>query len=239
MNRETSGGGSPAQRIVCFGDSITRGISFVQERLRLISPTYPAELASRLKVRGAYQVFNKGHFNATSQDLLKRVQRDVDDIMPDLVLLEAGANDSDMLWEDVANAPDSPHQARVPLEQFIENMATLVTHLRNDGVPVAVLSLFPLDPARYYSFLSQRYSSSISHWIARCGGIAWWQDQYNHALKSLTGSLHVTWIDVRAWVAETTSVNDFLGPDGVHPTPWGYRAFGNFIAAELQNRHLI
>jgi acyl-CoA thioesterase-1 len=69
--------------IVCFGDSLTAGYGAEA------SQSYPSLLRRRVTV----PVFNAGISGETTADALLRIQRDVLDRDPGLVIVEFGAND--------------------------------------------------------------------------------------------------------------------------------------------------
>jgi hypothetical protein len=52
--------------ISCFGDSITRGASYVKGRLRIIKESYPAFLHQLFLVEPVTIIQNKGTFNDKS-----------------------------------------------------------------------------------------------------------------------------------------------------------------------------
>ncbi|MCY0880684.1 MAG: GDSL-type esterase/lipase family protein [Firmicutes bacterium] len=224
--------------ILCLGDSVTRGVSYVRDKWRLISPTYPEWLETILQTQHV-DVINKGRFNATSSDVLRRIDKDIAPQPAQLVLLEIGANDSDMPWGEVAAQPEEDFQPRVPLDQFVQNMQQIIDQLQQLGKRVVLLSLPPIDPRRYYEFLAKKYSRAIAHWIGRCGGIFWWQEQYNQALKDLAEERRTPWVDIRHLASQTLPLEQLLSEDGIHPTPAGYHALAQFIGQALMFHRLL
>ena len=55
-------------KIICFGDSLTRGVSVVKGRLRILKDNYPAFLQELFTQKGEKDitVINKGVFNDNS-----------------------------------------------------------------------------------------------------------------------------------------------------------------------------
>ncbi|ALC82357.1 MULTISPECIES: SGNH/GDSL hydrolase family protein [Bacillus] len=218
-------------KIICFGDSLTRGVSYVKGRLRIIKDNYPAylqELFSREEGFNA-SVINKGVFNDNSDLLLKRLNKDVIEEHPDYAIVAVGGNDCNFLWNEVAENPDKEHQPIVPLERYLENVKTIVTKLQSAGITPVILTLPPLDPVRYYTFISGNSGISISHWIGRMGGIEHWHGLYNRSLNKLIKELGVSKIDVRSALKKTGELIDFISDDGIHLTSKGYKVLSEEI----------
>ena len=111
-------------KIICFGDSLTRGVSFVKGRVRIIKDNYPAFLEKLFSVNNPEDtiVLNKGVFNDNSDLLMKRLEKDVLSEKPNYVLLNVGGNDCNFKWQEVAENPDKNHDPIVPISQYIENI---------------------------------------------------------------------------------------------------------------------
>jgi lysophospholipase L1-like esterase len=218
--------------IVCFGDSVTRGISYVKGRLRIVRENYPALLEKALGPR--VQVANQGVFNDNSDLLVARLEKDVLSHNPDCVLIGIGGNDCNFRWEEVALRPNDQHETIVPLPQYLDNLAHLAEKIRDAGAVPVFLNLIPLDPARYYRMLAEQYGSAIAHWIALCGGIKHWHGLYNRALQQLADSLGVFMIDVRTAFKKAEDLELLLSEDGIHPTVQGYHVLSQTVAGNLQ-----
>ncbi len=221
-------------KIVCFGDSVTRGISFFRGRLRIQRQNYPYFLQERLDGEGRdIQVVNKGVWNDTSTHLLQRLKADVLDLDPDLVLIEIGGNDCNFRWDEVAASPHDVHEPIVPLREYLENVTRLVKEIDGRGTLPVLLTLLPLDPVRYYRHLVRFYGDKLGHWIGLCGGIEHWHGMYNRFLRRLISDLNISWIDLRNRFKRKGDLQELLSDDGVHPLPTGYRAMAECILEGL------
>lgn len=220
-------------RLICLGDSVTRGVSYVRGRMRIVKTNYPALLQADLAGIPGLDVMNRGVFNDNSDGLLSRIERDVFAENADAVLVEIGGNDCNFRWDEVAQRPLASHDAVVPLERYIANLTRIVEMCRRAQITPVLLTILPLDPVRYYRHVSQQYGQSIAHWIGRCGGIEHWHGMYNRALKQLTQYLNVMSIDVRTGFKRSGDLADLLSEDGVHPTESGYKTLSRLVAAEL------
>lgn len=206
-------------KILCFGDSITRGVTLQGQRLRIVKQTYPKHLQA---ARPSDEIVNKGVFNDNSSSLLQRFNKDVVAEHPDVTLLEIGGNDCVFDWKEVANHPDDMHQPTVSIQNFKQNIRTLYTQLSAIGSKLVLVTPPPLDPVKYYHYLANLFDHSISKWIGKVGGIDFWHKQYNDAIMQLSEELHVPLIDVRKAFLDTHHFQDFMSNDGIHPNEEGY-----------------
>ena len=217
-------------KIVCFGDSLTRGVSVVKGRLRILKETYPKFLQdSFFKNKEDVTVVNKGVFNDNSELLLNRLEKDVISERPNYVIVEIGGNDCNFRWEEVSANPLDEHQPIVPLNLYLENLKTIITNLQQNNITPIIATLPPLDPVRYYKNISGRYSPSISHLISELGGIDHWQGLYNRQLNKVADELNVLKVDVRTAIKKAGDLVDLICEDGIHLTAAGYKAFGEEI----------
>jgi lysophospholipase L1-like esterase len=209
-------------RIVCFGDSVTRGISYVQGRLRIVKDNYPALLQNAISIFNPVQVLNKGVFNDNSSLLVDRLEKDVLAEQPSYVLIQIGGNDCNFHWDEVALCPNQTHEPFVPIQTYQENIENMIVRIRNTGAIPVIMSLIPLDPVRYYRKLAEIHGPSIAHWIAVCGGIEYWHAKYNAALEPIIRKLNVLTIDVRRSFLQSADMTKIISDDGIHPTTEGY-----------------
>lgn len=224
-------------RIVCFGDSVTRGVTFAEGRMRILKDNYPALLQKELKPFDV-EVTNKGVFNDNSDLLVKRLASDVLALHPDCVLIEVGGNDCNFRWDEVAKRPDEEHDPVVPLTRYLSNVTKLILGIQKAGALPILMNLLPLDPVRYYNQIANTYSHVISHWIARCGGIEHWHGMYNRSLKRIIRMTDVLTIDVRTSFKKADNLLNLLSDDGIHPSRSGYRVLGATVAEFLKDRVL-
>lgn len=216
-------------KIICFGDSVTRGITFVHGRFKIVKENYPVLLQRFLGEKD--EVINKGVFNDNSDLLIRRLDKDVLRLAPDLVLIHIGGNDCNFQWDQVEKLPEEEHVPIVPLNRYLENMKKLVERIRGADSNPVILSLLPLDPTRYYRTLMTRYSHSIGHWISYCGGIEHWHGMYNRALKNLMTKMEVPVLDIRNAFKKKGDFSELINEDGLHPSPEGYRAVAEIVYA--------
>ena len=78
------------RRIVCFGDSITHAQACAEAHRWTTQLAFQLEKASP----GGFEVFNRKIGGNTTELALDRIQNDVIPLLPGLVLIEFGINDS-------------------------------------------------------------------------------------------------------------------------------------------------
>lgn len=220
-------------RMICFGDSITRGVTYIRGRMRIVKENYPALLQHDFGDDHA-EVINKGVFNDNSDLLVQRLDEDVIREKPDIALLEIGGNDCNFHWDEVAAGKDAgDHVPIVPLDRYLNNVREMVVRMQEVGIVPIVMNLLPLDPVRYYGHIFSLHGSGPAHWICRCGGIEHWHGMYNRALGQLLQTLTVRTIDIRTEFKRAADLATLISDDGIHPTAAGYRVMASTIAKNV------
>jgi isoamyl acetate esterase len=214
-------------KIICFGDSLTRGVSVVKGRLRILKENYPAFLQELFNQQeeNDVTVINKGVFNDNSDLMLSRLEKDVLNEHPDYTIIEVGGNDCNFNWNEIIEKPKEEHQAIVSLQRYLANISEIVKKMRDSGIIPIIATLPPLDPVRYHQTISTQYSPSIANWIGKLGGIQHWHGMYNYHLNKLADELKVPKIDVRTAIKKAGDSINLISEDGIHLTAEGYNAF--------------
>jgi acyl-CoA thioesterase I len=104
------------ENIVCFGDSITFGYGANP------GEDYPAVLGKLVKL----PVINSGVDGNTSSEALARLENDVLDKDPRLVIVELGGND---------------FLTKVPKEETVKNLAEIIDRIQQKGAMVALVDI--------------------------------------------------------------------------------------------------
>lgn len=107
---------SSGKNIICFGDSLTAGYGAERER------SYPVTLA-RLT---SFNVINAGLSGDNTREALLRLETDVIDREPLMVIVEFGGNDL---------------LGKLPLEETIKNMGEIVDKSQGAGAMVAIVDI--------------------------------------------------------------------------------------------------
>lgn len=114
--REINNIDSNGKNIICFGDSITFGYGAEP------GSDYPNVLSKMLDI----PVFNAGIDGDTSTEALRRLESDVLDKDPLLVIIEFGGND---------------FLRKIPREETLKNISKMVDSMQNKGAMVAIADI--------------------------------------------------------------------------------------------------
>lgn len=114
--REIKNINSRGTNIICFGDSITWGYGANP------GEDYPSVLAKMTNI----PVINAGIDGDTSTEALKRIESDVLDRDPLLVVIEFGGND---------------FLRKIPKEETLENIKNMVEQIQRKGAMVAIVDI--------------------------------------------------------------------------------------------------
>ena len=186
---------SPA-KVVCFGDSITkRG--------------YPDELGKRLGVA----TINAGVGGNTTTAGLKRMQREVLDLKPRVVVIFFGTNDSRV---------DAP-KIHVPVDHYVANLRQMITRCAAIQARVVLCTVPPINPEPYF----QRHAQAV---FDEAGGLSKILDGYRAAVRRLGTELDLPVVDLAQQLASEPA---WLSADGVHPTPAGNAILAKLIAEKV------
>lgn len=116
VDRNVKNIGAEGKVIICFGDSITFGSGSQK------GEDFPSVLA-KMAIR---QVINAGIEGDVTATALKRLDSDVLDREPFLVIIEFGGND---------------FLNKIPLEETVKNIETMIKILHKKGIMVAVFDI--------------------------------------------------------------------------------------------------
>jgi len=175
----------PRPRIVCFGDSITRA-------------GYPQRLAARL---GDVDVVNAGVNGNTTRMALRRMQKDVLDARPDVVVIFFGTNDCRLAEPKV----------HVPLEEYRANLQRMIDEVTAKGGRVVLCTPPPIDAGAYFT----RHAKAP---FDAAGGLEKVLAGYRQAVLEIGEKNKAPVVDLNQLMSKDLS---WRSADGVHPTEQG------------------
>jgi|GEM_PF-816596 len=193
LGLETAANQKAKPRVVCFGDSITRR-------------GYPALLGEMLGV----EAINAGVAGHSSAAGLRRMQKDVLDQKPDVVVIFFGTNDGRV---------DAP-TVHVPVEKYEANLNRMVDECEKIKAKVVLCTLPPVNETIYF----QRHTNDT---YVAAGGLGKLWEQYRQAALHVARMRQLPVVDLnQRLLAEPT----WFSKDGVHPTPEGCALIAQFVA---------
>lgn len=190
-------------KIVAFGDSVTRGVrDSVPQHL---SWTFILERILNSWLEEDVTVINAGVGGNTTEDALKRIEKDVLFVNPDLVLIMFGLND----------------QARVPLKKYKKNLTKIVTTLKRKGIEPILMTPNPI--TENYSEIRGYDNYLIASTRIR---------NYADVVREVAWNKYTSLIDINDFFIRNPQLQKFLS-DGVHPDAIAQSAMASFIAKHV------
>jgi lysophospholipase L1-like esterase len=219
-----AGTSSPA-RVVVFGDSTTA----VREGLVV----YGALLETQCRSLGIpVDVINAGVRGNTTDHAAERFHADVILRRPDLVVLQFGINDSAV---DVWKIP-AASQPRVSLERYVENLQRFVDTLRQQNVPVVLMTPNPL---QWTPQLVELYGRP-PYDVTDPEGLNVILRHYADAVRRIAAEKEVPLVDVMALHQERG--HDRAEPllsDGIHPNQRGHALVAHHLVELIRREQLL
>lgn len=180
-------------RVVCFGDSITkRG--------------YPKLLGEMLGV----DAINAGVGGNSSAAGLRRIQKDVLDLKPDVVVIFFGTNDGRV---------DEP-RVHVPADKYEANLNRMVDVCEKIQARVVLCTLPPVNETPFYT-------RHVKETFEAAGGLPKLWAEYRQAALRVGESRKLPVVDLNQKLLQEP---EWLSPDGVHPTDAGNAIIARMIA---------
>lgn len=151
--------------------------------------------------------------------------------------LELGGNDCDFAWNEIADNPGEEHVPKTPLVEFRELYKQVIDEIYNNGGNPIILTLPPLEPNRYFDWISKDTNSdNILKWLGDVDRIYRWQEMYNVEVMLLATKMAVPIIDIRSVFLKCNHYRDFLCSDGIHPNNDGYELIYNTIFEQYKKQ---
>lgn len=221
--------------IVVFGDSISRGVIFDEEKNRhsLLLESFANLVKEHLK--GV--VINAAKFGSTIVEGLQRLQNDVLRRKPDIVLIEFGGNDCDFQWDAIAENPAGDYQPKTERKTFYELLSELIKKLNSMEIIPVLVTLPPLDAEKYFKWVSKnslQAQENILKYIGNISRIYSWHEQYNAAILRVAEETKTRLIDIRSSFLQTEDYTKLICLDGIHPNKEGHRIIAEKILNYIQ-----
>lgn len=230
----------PASKIAVWGDSITKGIiqSFGNKQ-------YMVNPENSLKIAGeklGIKIINHSYFGCTVSKgkdvLIHDIEKNID---CDAAILEFGGNDCDFNWTEVSEHPEKEHEPHTPLHIFSETIQFMIKTLREHNVTPILMTLVPLVPERYFSFISKNLNpANILKWLGDIGFIYRWHESYSCEIFDIARNTGCLLLDIRKQFLMDRNYQRFICEDGIHPNKEGQKFMQNFfIESSKSDRFML
>jgi acyl-CoA thioesterase I len=226
--------------IVVYGDSIARGVIYDEKKQKhsLLLENFTNILRDRLK--GV--VYNAAKFGSTIAGGMLRLQDDVLKRKPDIVLIEFGGNDCDYQWDEIADNPTGEFHPNTECSAFYELLTHLVERLRKLNIVPVLVSLPPLDPDKYFRWISHnsdQAGKNILQFIGNVSHIYSWHERYNAAILRVAEETKTRLIDIRSAFLQKDDYRKLICIDGIHPNKEGHAVIADKIFHYIQSDYMF
>lgn len=218
------------RNFLVFGDSIGKGVVLQPNSTRYKTVKFNLENDNKVNIK------NYSMFGCTVSKGLSIVKKHTCELSEyDNVFLEYGGNDCDFMWSEIAEDPEKEHLPKTPLSEFKRLYQQIIDEIRSNGAHPIILTLPPLDPNRYFSWISKGINdSNILKWLGDVDMIYRWQEMYNNEVMLLAAKMAVPIIDIRNSFLKRNHYRNFLCGDGIHPNNDGYKLIYNTITEQYK-----
>lgn len=205
-----------------WGDSLARGIYFNEQKQRyaISSLRYTALLEERFGL----PVHNHSIMGITAADgyanFLKNTSK------PEaLCVIEYGGNDCDLDWAHLAAHPTEPPQAKAPLSEYRQTLASFVRAVRERGMEPLLVTPVSLHAERYFRWVTRNLDASavLKGLSGDVNSIYRWQERYTLAMRDVATHESCPLLDMRDAFLAQSNYEDLMCVDGIHPSEAGYR----------------
>lgn len=219
------------QELIIFGDSIIKGVMYQGQGYHLCQDHNFDQLHTQ-----GITVKNYAKMGATVTDGQARLARNLAGpyTQETTVLFCFGGNDSDYDWSAIAANPTAAHQPKTSPESFIDGYCALIRSAQATGARVALTSLPPLEPTRFFLHISKGLcADSILQWLGDVGHLYRWQEYYNSLVVQLSRAFGCRLVDARTEFLKSHTFDTLLGADGIHPTQAGHDLIHRTVQSAL------
>ncbi|MFB0920475.1 MAG: SGNH/GDSL hydrolase family protein [Oscillospiraceae bacterium] len=224
-------------RICLFGDSISKGVVIDEIRNRY---TMTKDCFANLLSAGdaALDMTNYSMLGCTIMKGKSMIERHIKDVQnSEIIALEYGGNDSDHLWEEVAQDPLGEHLPKTPIAEFERIYRAIIDELNMMGKKIVMLNLPPIDEHKYFNWISRGLDKEkILQWLGGSDEFIYkWHEAYNVQVCNIASEYNVPLLDIRSAFLGRRDYSDFLCNDGIHPNEKGHELIAEVISGALPN----
>lgn len=226
--------------ITAFGDSVLKGVIYEDDHYRVTDASFQKICEESFGIT----IENKAKFGSTvtkGESVFSKNLSLIEGTTGDYVILEFGGNDCDFNWKEISEDPDREHLPSSTIENFTATYRSIINEIKAMGKTPVLLSLPPIDSARYFRRISKGLSAdNIMKWMRNDSQyITNWHERYNIEIFKLAISTQVPVIDITSIFLEKKNYSRYLCEDGIHPNEEGHKLIAEAIEEHVRKRKIL
>ena len=227
------------ETIAAFGDSVLKGVIYENEHYRVADTSFQKICEDSFGIT----VENKARFGSTISRGEKIFEKNLEMIREcsgQYVILEFGGNDCDFNWKEISEDPDRKHLPMSTIENFTSTYMEIINSIQDMGKIPVLLSLPPIDSARYFRHISRGLSGeNILKWMRNDKQyITNWHERYNIEIFKMAINCQVPVIDITSIFLEKKNYSRYLCEDGIHPNEEGHKLIAKAIEEHVRRKNI-
>ncbi|HEY5561011.1 MAG TPA: SGNH/GDSL hydrolase family protein [Clostridiaceae bacterium] len=222
--------------IVAYGDSITKGVIYNSEdkKYTTLKDNFINIVSDSIKGT----IYNAGKFGSTISRGMTKLYSDVIRKTPDIVLIEFGGNDCNFNWAEIATNPEELHKPNTDIFLFKDTLIEMIKAFTSSNIKPILLTLPPLDPLKYFNWISKDDSKSkenILNWLGSKDTLFNWHNTYNQVISEVAIYTRTPMIDIRGAFLKTSNYSKLLCSDGIHPNSEGHTFIAEILLSYIKD----
>ena len=236
-------GGVMAKRIAVFGDSISKGIVFENDKLQKLDE----DMVTLIAKEYGFAITNYSQYGMSLKKLsgkgtIEGYVKGLDSSEENYAVICIGGNDANYDWVAVAKEPQKPHEAYTSVEEFEGLLIHYIRLLQDAGVRVMLTTIPPVDAKRYFeNVLCKKVDGEkvLEFFKGDVTNISRHQEAYNLSVIKCGILTGCPIIDLRTgFLMDRNYLRNYC-IDGVHPNGGGHRFMAKEVEASLVRQGLI
>lgn len=222
-------------KITVFGDSILKGAVTDPSSDHLFEILDDNSLALAQKELG-FELENLSIYGNIITKAKKKFDRWLTNgSTADLCIIEFGGNDCDYDWPPVSEAPDEPHDQKVPLTLYLETLDYMITTLRAHKITPLIMTMPALVPDQWFQHIciGNNKENILKFLNGHYDALYRAHERYNNYLMKYAFEHKVQMVDMRMALLETPDYRKLMCQDGIHPNQEGYKFMSEVWIREL------
>ena len=227
------------ETITAFGDSVLKGVVYEDDHYRVTDGSFQKICEESFGIT----IENKAKFGSTITRGETIFERNLDAIRESsgkYVVLEFGGNDCDFNWNEISEDPDREHLPMSTIKDFTATYTDIISEIKKLGKIPVLLSLPPIDSARYFKHISRGLSGdNIMKWMKQDRQyITNWHERYNIEIFKIAIACEVPVIDITSIFLEKKNYSYYLCDDGIHPNKRGHKLIAEAITSHVRQKDI-